>query len=249
MKSLVYIWLSLILTSFCCTASAQSLDVDGPANISSNLVIGQEIASPLTILSIFHPDANHPAGFTQAQLGGVSSFEVTTQDGNGLQATRILLRGNQNAADVEFYSGSRGNEQQNLIIKGETGRVGIGISNPQSLLHVNGTIEIDNGLLQFSDGTEQTSAGQVSSLPVTNSVAIGIGSFEQITATCPAGFRVTGGGWRQNLGAARPLVTELSAFENGPDGVNKWTVGVVNPTPAVIVIDVTADCAPVVPSL
>lgn len=248
MKSLVFIWLSSILLSFCYTANAQSLDVDGPANISSNLVIGQEITSPLTILSIFHPNANSPAGLTQAQLGGASSFEVTTQDGSGSQATRILLRGNQNAVDIEFYRGSRGNEQQNLIIKGSTGRVGVGIGNPQSLLHVNGTIEIENGSLQFSDDTEQTSAGQLSSVPVTNSVAIGIGSFEQITATCPAGFRVTGGGWRQNLGAARPLVTELSAFENGPNGVNKWTVGVVNPTPAVIVIDVTAVCAPVVPT-
>ncbi|MDH3243154.1 MAG: hypothetical protein OEM26_00950 [Saprospiraceae bacterium] len=82
---------------------------------------------------------------------------------------------------------------------------------------------------------------------MTNSVAIGIGSFDQITASCPAGFRVTGGGWRQNLGAERPLVTELSAFENGPDGVDKWTIGVVNPTPAVIVINVTAICSPPVP--
>ncbi|MDH3243155.1 MAG: hypothetical protein OEM26_00955 [Saprospiraceae bacterium] len=90
-----------------CSVFSQSLDVDGPVYISSDLVIGQEIAIPLTILSIFHPNANNHAGLTQAQLVGFSSFEVTTQDGGGLQATRLLLRGNQDAADIEFYSGSR----------------------------------------------------------------------------------------------------------------------------------------------
>lgn len=68
-------------------------------------------------------------------------MELTTADALTKQATRILLRGSNDNANVEFYSGASEKEGLTMIIEGSTGNVGIGTNNPTKELYVRGDIE------------------------------------------------------------------------------------------------------------
>lgn len=64
-------------------------------------------------------------GISQGKVGGVNTMELTTGDGSGNQSTSIVIRGGSNENDIEFYSGSSGNESLNMKIDGN-GKVVIG---------------------------------------------------------------------------------------------------------------------------
>jgi hypothetical protein len=56
---------------------------------------------------------------TQNQVGGNATMELTTADASNQQATRLLLRGNSDYANVEFYRGGRGQEKLGMVLTNE----------------------------------------------------------------------------------------------------------------------------------
>jgi hypothetical protein len=109
--------------------------------------VGIGLTRPATPLAIRGNGGTSDVGITQKQVGGSATMELTTADGSGVQATRLLFRGNNDAADIEFYRGKRGAETLSLFIRGSDGSVGIGGA-PTS------GVKLDVfGLVQISDGT------------------------------------------------------------------------------------------------
>lgn len=94
-----------------------------------------------------------PSGFASGVVGGANTLEITTEDEASLQATRLLLRGGTNGADIEFYRGARTAEAQSMIIKGDTGNVGIATPTPSTALEVIGTIKASAFEGVFPSGT------------------------------------------------------------------------------------------------
>ena len=111
------------------------LDVNG--NIAGTRV-GVGVAEPLTPLAILGNGGQYPVGVTQNQLGSTATMELTTSDGSGNQASRVVLQGHSNTPDIQLYRGGRGSETLSMIVKGSSGDVGIGTNNPKGRLHVNG---------------------------------------------------------------------------------------------------------------
>ncbi len=60
---------------------------------------------------------------TQGQKGTKDSMEFTTTDSAGKQATRMMLRGKTNDANLEFYSGAKGSEVLKFMVEGVTGHL------------------------------------------------------------------------------------------------------------------------------
>lgn len=81
-------------------------------------------------------------GVTQGLVGGVNTMEFTTADTSGDQATRLMMRGGGDAANIEFFTGARGAESLSMAVLGSTGNVnfsknvGIGTTSPDAPLHV-----------------------------------------------------------------------------------------------------------------
>lgn len=100
--------------------------------------------------TIYHtPTDNHPIGFISAQWP--AAFQINAHQGNlvlrtvGYGITNIYL--NDNFANASTYIGSA-NEWYTVAVKAN-GKVGIGLLEPQSKFHVNGTARID-GQSQFN---------------------------------------------------------------------------------------------------
>lgn len=91
-------------------------------------------------IQIQRGDSNQPVGITQEIIGGSATMELTTTDSNGDQAPRVVLRGSADETDIEFYRGGLGAELLTMFMSGSTGNIGIGTSNPQDVLDVNGII-------------------------------------------------------------------------------------------------------------
>ena len=119
------------------TGSPYALNARGiVTDASGNVGIGT--VSPGTPLAIRGNGGINDVGITQNQVGTASTMELTTRDVAGSQATRILMRGFADAADIEFYRGARGSETLSMHIEGDNGRVGIGTSAPAKELHLTG---------------------------------------------------------------------------------------------------------------
>ncbi|WP_428243419.1 phage tail protein [Gynuella sp.] len=126
----------------------------GDFALGARVGIGME---PTQHLLTLRKNLNHyPISITQSQVGGEATMELTTADENSKQATRVLLRGHSNTSDIEFYSGARGQEKQQMILKGGTGKLGVGTGNPTSKLDVAGDINTSGKL---NTGTGFTIAG------------------------------------------------------------------------------------------
>lgn len=116
---------------------ANALSVSGDAEITGKLGIGT--SAPVTPLAILGNGGSHPVGITQNQVGGSATMELTTQDGVGAQATRMVLRGNGDDANIEFYRGARGAETATMFIDGTSGYVGVGTTNPGHKFTISGS--------------------------------------------------------------------------------------------------------------
>lgn len=65
-------------------------------------------------------------GITQNLKGNSNSLELTTADLSGKQAVRLLLQGQTNTPNLEYYSGPSGTELLRFMVNGETGHVSWG---------------------------------------------------------------------------------------------------------------------------
>jgi hypothetical protein len=108
------------------SATAQSVkDEEGntsPLSLSTDRV-GIGTASPTTAFALNAGAGGRDVGITQNQKGGKSTMELTTADSSGNQATRLLIRGRSDNADVEFFRGPRGSEERTLFIEGRNGNI------------------------------------------------------------------------------------------------------------------------------
>jgi len=120
---------------------------------SGNVGIGT--TSPDTPLSIIGNGGVYPIGITQNQVGLDATMELTTTDSLGDQATRLLIRGNTDNADIEFYTGKRGSETKTMHIEGSNGNIGIGTTSPSQKLDVNGNAIADSWLTHSSQKWKQ----------------------------------------------------------------------------------------------
>ncbi|MEM6268495.1 MAG: LamG-like jellyroll fold domain-containing protein [Bacteroidota bacterium] len=113
--------------------------------------LGIGTQNPETPIAIQKSSSHDPVGITQEHGNGAgkSTMEFTTMDNSGNQATRILLRGNTDTADVEFRTGPHGSEEVTMFIEGTDGFVGIGTDDPSERLHVNGSLRIANTYRQL----------------------------------------------------------------------------------------------------
>ncbi len=115
--------------------------------IGENAVkLGVGVDSPSVVLSLLETGATNPVGITQNQVGGPSTMELTTSDDAGLQATRLMLRGDSDNPDIQFLRGARGAENLSVLIKGTNGYLGVNTNNPLRNLDVNGDARIQNSL-------------------------------------------------------------------------------------------------------
>ena len=93
-------------------------------NSSENVGIGTD--APSVLLTLNSQNGGKSVGITQNYLNdnkkGISTLEFTTSDGQN-QATRMLIRGNTQNADIEFFTGQKDNEQLSMIIDGSSGNV------------------------------------------------------------------------------------------------------------------------------
>ncbi len=123
---------------------------------SDAVKLGIGVDSPTTVLMLLAPGSTHPVGITQNQVAGTAAMEFTTTDNSGQQATRLIMRGNADLREIEFYRGGRGAETLTMILKGDSGNVGIGTSNPGYRLQVgvngDGSQARANAWNTFSDG-------------------------------------------------------------------------------------------------
>lgn len=92
-------------------------------------------------------------GLTQGLKGDAHTLEFTTSGTKGTQTPRLLIRGSNDYADTEFYSGPKGAELLRFMIQGSTGNIfwsnGGALRNDQG-----GSIELgDRGIpyLDFSN--------------------------------------------------------------------------------------------------
>lgn len=129
------------------------LTVQNTLSVSGHVGIGTNASDSLLALK---GENGYDIGITQKQVGGEATMELTTADSEGTQATRLLLRGANNDANIEFYRGKSGQEKLNLMIDGMTGDV-----------EVKGTLTAGKlvGEGAFSRGMILMWSGSVSNLP------------------------------------------------------------------------------------
>ena len=145
-----------------------------PLLLSITVVLGLGLsARPLfgqADLPLILQDLDNPAskkiGIMQSQVGSIATLELVTSDADGDLATRLLLRGDTDYYNIEFYRGPRGMETLSMLING-AGRVGIGTGSPASLLHVEGNIQAGSltqtgDIIHYRSGFSQE-AGRLSS--------------------------------------------------------------------------------------
>jgi predicted subunit of tRNA(5-methylaminomethyl-2-thiouridylate) methyltransferase len=137
-----------------------------------------------TPLIIMGNGGTQAVGITQNQVGGSSTMELTTTDSDKEQATRLLFRGGNNNADIEFYRGARESEQVSMIINGTNGNVGIGTDRPSAKLEVAGTTKL-NGDVDIATSGSLFFGREVRQMINlwSNSYGIGIQSYTQYYRT------------------------------------------------------------------
>ncbi|MCO6436652.1 MAG: tail fiber domain-containing protein [Phycisphaerae bacterium] len=209
--------------------------------------IGIGTTDPLVPLAVQKSITSNQVGITQDQIGGSKTMELTTSDGSDddgdgepEQATRLLLRGGNDAADIEFYRGARGSEELSMFIEGNTGNVGIGTRVPGShqLAIVGGnnsvsgaTLHVDNTSTGTGIAADFRSNGSDSTIVIGNDgTGDLIRAFSSAQTCCPL-FQITHigrVGMGRNTAPAHPLhVGTNSTNGNGAHLTNGgvWTNG------------------------
>lgn len=141
--------------------------------------LGINEPNPTLPLALRAQSGGGSVGLTQGNYAGTHAMELTTGDGSRSQASRLVLRGNVDNADIEFLRGAAGAEQEMLRIDGSTGnvvaqenliglnRVGVNTASPEQALHIGAL-----GNLQIGD-LSQSRAGIIFGEDVFNGGAAG----------------------------------------------------------------------------
>jgi hypothetical protein len=153
--------------------------------------------------------------FTSTGTGAGGLGNATAQGDAVKFDIRLEEAGSEFAQRLNFRSRSATNTNQNVLSLLSSGNVGIGIASPGQKLSVAGTIESTSGGFRFPDGTTQTTSA--SGLNCTN-VTAAFSASAASTATCGAGYTMTGGGFQCACGNG------CMAAANYPNG-NGWTAG------------------------
>lgn len=156
-------------------------------------------------------------GITSNQVAGDQAMEFTTNDGQGLQATRLILRGSEDNPDIQFYTGGREHEGITMHLEGTSGNLGLATLSPRDKLDVNGTTRT-NGLII---NPTQNNYGLV------NGTVASISGVMQISPrdAAPAAFNTTEYAKNFLLWVEKGIVTEDLAMVN----VKSWSDFVFSP--------------------
>ncbi|MFC1546793.1 hypothetical protein ACFL4O_03635, partial [bacterium] len=139
--------------------------------------------------------------------------------------------------DIRFMSTSNGLSnpstwQTNMIIKGKSGYIGIGTTEPQYQLDVNGSIHLKTGGIYFADGTSMLSAGTGSATTLTNNLDAVITADADGNTSGEIQFNISGtekmvilNNGRVGIGTETPT-EELEV--NGTIKINALTIGTTN---------------------
>lgn len=103
--------------------NSNAIGFTGTTILGGPLAIGTTTATGL--ISLNAGTGGWDIGITQNQLGGTHTLELTTGDFLGNQATRFLIRGDGDFANIEFYGGASGSEIQNMKLFGTTGNLDV----------------------------------------------------------------------------------------------------------------------------
>lgn len=87
--------------------------------------VGVGTATPETLLNITN-GVGGSFGLTQELLGGPSTLELTTADAQNRQTTRALIRGSNDYANLELYSGPLRSETNGFLFYGPNRATGLG---------------------------------------------------------------------------------------------------------------------------
>ncbi|USO00391.1 MAG: collagen-like protein [Phycisphaeraceae bacterium] len=114
--------------------------------------VGIGVASPSALLTLRRGNGTDIA-ITQNEYAGSSAMEFQTTDALDQLTTRLVLRGGNDATDVEFYRGGLGTEALSMFIEGDNGFVGIGSDSPEAGLHILSDQNYGGIVLQVPDNT------------------------------------------------------------------------------------------------
>ena len=191
--------------------------------------VGIGTTSPSTPLAIRAPNGTHDVGITQGLVGGTSTLELTTADSDGvdgtsLQAARIVIRGDRDNADIEFYRGERGSEELMMILDADSSNVGIGTANPGN--HKLSVLSSDGGVggaTVFAKNTNTTSGIAMSVTNESTGVTLLVGN----TSTVANGNLIRCdswvGGWHPVFSVSGEGRVTCSVIEiTGPDLAEKF---------------------------
>jgi len=124
----------------------------------------------------------------------ILNFQGKDSAGNNTAFAELSIRSDDvtdasEDGSILFKTMAAGTMNDSMIIK--SGNVGIGTTNPTAKLHIGGTAGVDG--IKFPDGTLQTTASDADVLVYKTCTASG-GNVASCTASCDAGYKVTGGG-------------------------------------------------------
>lgn len=129
---------------------------------SSLTVVGGVSASFFTLAST----STFTAGLTQEKVGGSATLESTTADSSsGNQATRFLLRGNTDNADIEFYTSSSGSETLMASFAGDPRTFAVGDFGTGATLDTNvskSKLIVDGNITTTGSNGNITASGEIS---------------------------------------------------------------------------------------
>ncbi len=138
--------------------------------------VGIGTNTPNMLLSLNAGTGGYNVGIRQNAVGGAHTMELSTGDAAGTAATRLLVRGGNDNADIEFYKGASASEAITMILHGATGNLSIGSSTGyvDSRLSIVGTNGTNDGAITMAKAASQTA---FSILPWDNRVFLSAGQY------------------------------------------------------------------------
>ena len=133
-------------------------NISGSGNISGSIIVATD--------KLKLAKTQYPVNITQNSVGGAATMEFTTTDISDAQATRLLIRGNGDNADIEFYTGASGSEALIGSWAGDSGTFAVGDFGTGGTLDTNvskAKLIVDGNISTTGSNGHITSSGNISS--------------------------------------------------------------------------------------